>query len=67
MRDDYKIEGATKKIEIEIEVSVVSLLETMSKHTKLTPSEISNTALKRFIAAHKDFLPARNTTASKAG
>jgi hypothetical protein len=67
MRDDYKIEGAKKKVEIEIEAHVASLLESMSQHTKLTPSEISNTALKRFIAAHKDFLPARNPTASKAG
>ena len=57
MRDDYKIKGATAKIEVEVEREVAERLSTMEKHTKLTRSEIANTALKRFISAHKDFLP----------
>jgi hypothetical protein len=57
MRDDYKITGAKKKVELEVESKVVEILESMEKYTKHSVSEIANTALKRFIAQHKDFLP----------
>ena len=57
MKDDYKLKGTTTKIEIEVEKSVAEILLAMEKHSKLTRSELTNTALKRFISAHKDFLP----------
>ncbi len=57
MLDEYKMKGATKKIEIEVEVSVIEKLLVMEEFSHLTKSEIANTALKRFISAHKDFLP----------
>ena len=57
MRDDYKIKGPTVKVELEVEPSVLENLQKMEIFTKLTKSEITNTALKRFITQHKDFLP----------
>ncbi len=57
MLDDYKLKGSTKKIEIEFELDSAEKLILMEKHIKLTCSEIINTALKRFISQHKDFLP----------
>jgi metal-responsive CopG/Arc/MetJ family transcriptional regulator len=57
MRNDYKIDGKTTKIEIEIEKEVAEKLDLMEKHTKLSRSELANTALKRFISSHKDFMP----------
>lgn len=57
MLDEYKLKGPTKKVELEIEAEVAEKLLKMEKHVKLTKSEIANTALKRFISHHKDFLP----------
>jgi hypothetical protein len=57
MRDDYKITKATASLQLTIEKEVVETLQQMEKHTKLTLSELANTAIKRFIASHKDFLP----------
>lgn len=57
MKDDYKLKGATTKIEIEVEKDVAAALLAMEKQSKFTRSELTNTALKRFISAHKDFLP----------
>jgi len=57
MRDDYKIEGATADINAKIEVPVAEALRQMSEYTKLSESEIINTALKHFISRHHDFLP----------
>ncbi len=57
MRDDYKMEGPKKKFEIEIEAIAAARLEEMALHTRFTLSELANTAIKRFIATHKDFLP----------
>ncbi len=57
MRDDYKLVGPTAKIQVELEQKVAERLLKMEKFAKLTQSEIVNTALKRFISAHKDFLP----------
>jgi metal-responsive CopG/Arc/MetJ family transcriptional regulator len=58
MLDEYKLKGATKKIDIEIETEIAEKLTLMEQHSKLNRSEIVNTALKRFISHHKDFLPA---------
>lgn len=57
MRDDYKIHGATSKIEVELEKEICERLLAMEKFSKFSRSELTNTALKRFITAHKDFLP----------
>lgn len=59
MREDYKITQATTSIKIDVEKEVVETLEKMQQHTKLTVSELANTAIKRFIASHSDFLPPR--------
>lgn len=57
MRDDYKLVGTTVKVQVEVEKEVADKLAAMEKHTKLTQSELANTALKRFISHHNDFLP----------
>jgi vacuolar-type H+-ATPase subunit I/STV1 len=57
MRDDYKLKGATVRMEIEVEADVADKMKSMEKHVSLTVSELSNTALKRFITHHSDFLP----------
>lgn len=57
MRSDYKIEGDTVRIEIQVEKVVAEALERMEKFSKHSKSELTNTALKRFISQHKDFLP----------
>ncbi|MGE0614274.1 MAG: hypothetical protein AB7P04_01425 [Bacteriovoracia bacterium] len=60
MLDDYKIDGPKQKLDVEIEKDVSDKLQLMVQYTKLSPSEITNTALKRFIITHKDFLPPAN-------
>jgi hypothetical protein len=57
MRDDYKIQGPVSKIDADVEKTVAEKLAQMERHTKITRSELVNTALKRFISAHKDFMP----------
>ena len=57
MRDDYKLKGPTAKIQIEVEKQVAEILASMEKYSSLSVSELTNTALKRFISSHKDFLP----------
>jgi hypothetical protein len=58
MLNGYKLNGPTRKIEVEVELEVAEKLLKMEQFAKLTKSEIANTALKRFISTHKDFLPA---------
>lgn len=62
MLDDYKIKGSTKKIELEVDASVAEMLAAMEAFSKLSRSELANTALKRFISQHKDFLPPNYVT-----
>ena len=57
MRDDYQLVGPTTSIDVEIEQTVAGNLEKMAKHSEFNQSEITNMALKRFIASHKDFMP----------
>jgi hypothetical protein len=59
MRDDYKLKGNTTKIEIEVEKETAEKILEMEKFTKMTRGELANTALKRFISSHKDFIPPR--------
>lgn len=58
MRDDYKMKAPLAKVQVEVEKPVADALAAMEAFAKLTQSEIANTALKRFISQHKDFLPA---------
>ena len=57
MRDDYKMQGKLVKVTVEVEENVATTLVEMEKFAKLSQSELANTALKRFITHHSDFLP----------
>jgi post-segregation antitoxin (ccd killing protein) len=57
MRDDYTIVKPTSDLNITIESEVIEVLKAMEAHTKITVSELANTAIRRFISAHKDFMP----------
>lgn len=57
MLENYKITKPKDWFQAEIEKEVIETLQAMESHTKLSISELANTALKRFISAHKDFLP----------
>ena len=61
MRDDYKLVGDRGKLEVEVEKAVYETLLAMEQYSKLTRSELTNTAIKRFISSHKDFLPPEET------
>lgn len=60
MRDDYKMKGPLGKLEVQVEKEVIETLVKMEKHTHITVGELVNTALKRFISHHKDYLPPRS-------
>lgn len=57
MRNDYKLNGNTESLNVKIEKEVYETLKKMEEKTKISTDELTNTALKRFIATHKDFLP----------
>lgn len=57
MKSDYKITKETAPITLQIEKDLVEALKAMEIYSKHTQAEIANTAIKRFVAAHKDFLP----------
>ena len=57
MKDDYQIKGETTNLSVQLEVEVVEILKKMAAYKKLSESEMANTAIKRFIAVHSDFLP----------
>jgi hypothetical protein len=57
MKTDYPLKGETEKVTIELEKSVVEIMKEMENYSKHSFSELTNTAVKRFIGAHKDFLP----------
>jgi hypothetical protein len=57
MREDYKIKTATAKLEVQVEKEIAERILAMEQYTKIPASELANTALKRFISSHKDFLP----------
>jgi hypothetical protein len=65
MRDDYKLKGATVKLGFDVEKDVAEKMNSMEKFTGLSVSELCNTALKRFITHHSDFLPAQDAKAQK--
>ncbi len=57
MRDDYKLTGTTAKLTAEVEKDLFEKIHAMAEYTQLSISELTNTALKRFVSGHKDFLP----------
>lgn len=62
MRDPNKTPTQlTSTIQIKVEPAVTETLKEMAKHTKISEDEIVNTALKRFIATHQDYLPKKRT------
>jgi hypothetical protein len=65
MRDDYKLNGPVAKVEVELEKEVAEKLAAMETFSKFSRSELTNTALKRFISSHKDFLPPADAQARK--
>jgi hypothetical protein len=73
MRENYKINAPVGTITLKLETDVIETLEVMEKHVELPMNELVNTAVKRFISSHNDFLPTefreerrrRRTTAAK--
>ena len=57
MKEDYPLKGQTVAITVNLEIGVAETLKKMVEYVKFTDSEIINTALKRFIEVHSDFLP----------
>jgi hypothetical protein len=57
MKDDYVLKGATTQVTLTLEKEVAEIIKKMSEFTRFGESEIVNTAVKRFIAVHSDFLP----------
>lgn len=60
MKEDYKIKAETKPLTVNIEADLVETLKKMSAYTKFSEAEIVNTAVKRFVAVHSDFLPKKS-------
>ncbi len=60
MREDYAFKTDATEVKLKLEVKVAELLTVMAKHTKLSEAEIANTAIKRFIATHRDFIPEKS-------
>jgi hypothetical protein len=59
MKEDYALKGQTVQVSHQLEKEVYETLKKMSEYTKIGESELMNTAIKRFIAVHSDFLPPR--------
>lgn len=57
MREDYKIVKPTGSINLQIENDLIEVMKAMESQTKISVSELANTAIKRFVSAHKDFIP----------
>ena len=57
MKKDYPVKGQTVSITVTVEKEIAEKLALMEAHSKIKMSDLANTALKRFISQHKDFLP----------
>jgi hypothetical protein len=57
MKNDYPLKGETKSVTVTLEVEVAETIKLMADNTKISESEMINTAIKRFIATHSDYLP----------
>jgi hypothetical protein len=65
MRDPNIKIDLSVSISVKVEPKVADSIKLMADHMKMSTDEITNTALKRYIATHSDFFPPRKTT--KAG
>lgn len=59
MKEDFPLKGATVQVSIQLEKEVSETIKKMAEFKKLGESELINTAVKRFIATHSDFMPKR--------
>jgi hypothetical protein len=62
MRDPNKKVELTNSISVKVEAYVADSLKIMATHMKISEDEITNTALRRYIATHSDFFPPRKTS-----
>lgn len=53
-REPFKLET---NISVSVEKEVAECLKAMADHMKMQQNEIVNTALRRYIATHSDYLP----------
>lgn len=65
MRDDYKLKDPIHSVEVQVEKCVFEKITKMTQFTGLSLSEITNTALKRFVSQHQDFLPPKGRDNAK--
>ena len=65
MRDPDKKLQLNTKISVKVEEYVSECLDIMEKHSEITRDELVNTALRRFIATHKDYFPEGSTALLK--
>ena len=59
MKDDFPLKGPTTQVSIQLEKEVAETIKKMAEFKKLDESELINTAVKRFIATHSDYMPKR--------
>ena len=57
MKEDFPLKGPTVEVKVQLEKDVSETLKKMAEYKKLGESEMINTAVKRFIATHSDYLP----------
>jgi hypothetical protein len=57
MRENYKLNGPLTNLNVQLEAEMVETLQVMEKHVNIPVAELVNTAIKRYISAHNDFLP----------
>lgn len=56
-KDEIRQNIETAKLELSIDRKIVDQLKAMESFTKIPQTELVTTALKRFIASHKDYFP----------
>lgn len=54
-KEESEVKRAT--FEIEIDAVLINQVALMEKHTKISKTELVETALRRFVSQHKDYLP----------
>jgi predicted transcriptional regulator len=59
MKEDYAFKTDAVSTSFKLEKEVAETIKKMAEYTKISESEMVNTAVKRFIATHSDFLPPR--------
>ena len=65
MRDGNKPLRLDIDLNVKIEKYVSECLASMSEYTRISKNEIVNTALRRYITTHKDYLPDKKISAVK--